>query len=357
MKFTNKFKLLFVMLLIVILGGCTQADRNNNLLSKPNKQDIFALGTYVDIKVYDKNKEEALNDAIELIKKYDDEITVNEDGSILDEVNENAGIKPVKVPKDIMKMLVYAKSASEDQGSFDITIGALTKLWHIGFSDAKKPSQEEINQALQLIDYNNLVLDTANSTAFLTEKGMQIDAGAIAKGFITDQVVELLEKKGVTCAIVNLGGNVYVIGNSPKDDNEDAWTVGIQDPNKARNTVLGYVKGRDESFVTSGIYERYLEVDGVKYHHMLDPKTGYPFDNDLQSVTIVGKSSMTDDAYSTIVYSLGVKKGLEYINGKAGYEAIFVTKENKIYLSKGLADNFDIEAESGYTLGNNSDLE
>ncbi|MBS7577886.1 MULTISPECIES: FAD:protein FMN transferase [unclassified Enterococcus] len=357
MKFTNKWKLLFVILLIGFFGGCTKATQTSDLLSKPDKQEIFALGTYVEIKVYDKHKETALADAMSLIKKYDKEITVNEDGSILDEVNENAGIRPVKVPKDIMKMLVYAKSASEDQGSFDITIGALTKLWHIGFSDAKKPSQSEIDQALQLIDYHNLVLDVDNSTAYLTEKGMQIDAGAIAKGFITDQVVTQLEKNGVTCAIVNLGGNVYVIGNSPKADNKDAWTVGIQDPNKARNTVLGYVQGRDESFVTSGIYERYLEVDGKKYHHMLDPKTGYPFDNDLQSVTIIGKSSMTDDAYSTIVYSLGVKEGLKYINDKKGYEAIFVTKENKIYLSKGLEDNFDIETESGYTMGNNSDIE
>ncbi|MDR1567594.1 MAG: FAD:protein FMN transferase [Streptococcaceae bacterium] len=346
-------KLLFGIGLIFLLltTACTSSSRDTErFLSKPDSEQLFALGTYIELEVYNPNKKTALKEAVELIKRYDAEITVNKSGSILDEINQNAGIKPVKVPEDIMKLLEYAKSASENVGGFDITIGALTQLWHIGFSDAKKPTSEEINQALELIDYQTLILDSKNQTAYLNKAGVQIDAGAIAKGFITDQVVRLLKSKGVSSAIVNLGGNVYVIGNSPKGNHKSAWTVGIQDPNKARNTVLGYVDGRDTSLVTSGIYERYLKVDGKIYHHLLNPKTGYPFDNDLQSVTIVGKSSMADDAYSTIIYSLGVKEGLSYINHQADLEAIFVTKSDKVYLSRGLKGRFQLNKESGYHL-------
>lgn len=347
----KKYYLVSIVILIIglFISAC-QSQSHTNLLKEPIEEQIFALGTYIELKVYDKGKTKAVDAAIELIRKYDKEISVNNKGSVFDEINENAGIKPIKVPGDIMAMLTYAKSISGDVGEFDITIGSLSSLWHIGFEDAKKPTQEEIDQALLLIDYNKMIIDLNNQTVFLSEKGMKLDAGAIAKGFITDQIVSLLKKEGVTSAIVNLGGNVFVIGNSPKENNQKQWTIGIQNPDQARNTVLGYVKGSDTSVVTSGIYERYLKVDNQVYHHILNPKTGYPFDNDLQSVTIVGKSSMKDDAYATIAYSLGLEKGLKYINEIPGYEAIFVTQFKEIYLSEALINNFEIEDNSEYTI-------
>ena len=171
---------------------------------------------------------------------------------------------------------------------------------------------------------------------------MIIDLGAIAKGYITDEVVKVLKKQGVTTAIVDLGGNVYVLGHSPRGENQD-WTVGIQDPNMARGSVLGSIKERNKTLVTSGIYERYLEVDGKKYHHLFDPKTGYPIDG---------------DGLSTAVFSMGVKKGLEYVESELnnGTEAIFVTKDDKVYVTDPIKDTFKLSEDSHYTMGDRSEL-
>jgi thiamine biosynthesis lipoprotein len=192
-------------------------------------------------------------------------------------------------------------------------------------------------------------LDDKNETVYLKEKGMQLDLGAIAKGFITDETVSYFKKHGVTTAIIDLGGNVFVMGHSPRGE-DTPWTVGIQDPNKARNTVIGYVYGKNKSFVTSGIYERFLEVDGKKYHHILSPKTGYPYENDLAGVTIVTDKSIDGDGLSTTLFALGRTAGTKFIENMKDTEAIFVTKDDKVYTTSGLKD-FKLEDESGYTMG------
>ncbi|EFF36479.1 thiamine biosynthesis membrane-associated lipoprotein [Enterococcus faecium E980] len=367
---TMRKKLLFSLITLsisfMVLTGCTNSTKNTTtessastkILKDPYSDEQFLLGTYVRIRVYDEGKESALKPAFDRVKELGDKITINQKGSEIDEVNEQAGIKPVKVSDDVYTLVKRAYEYSQDsQGGFDMAIGAITQLWRIGFDDARKPSQEEIDQALKLVDYHKIELNDKEKTVYLKEKGMIIDLGAIAKGYITDEVVKVLKKQGVTTAIVDLGGNVYVLGYSPRGENQD-WTVGIQDPNMARGSVLGSIKERNKTLVTSGIYERYLEVDGKKYHHLFDPKTGYPFDNDIASVTIITDKSIDGDGLSTAVFSMGVKKGLEYVESELnnGTEAIFVTKDDKVYVTDPIKDTFKLSEDSHYTMGDRSEL-
>ena len=360
------FSLITLGISFMVLTGCsnsankttTESSAATKILKDPYSDEQFLLGTYVRIRVYDEGKESALKPAFDRVKELGDKITINQKGSEIDEVNEQAGIKPVKVSDDVYTLVKRAYEYSQDsQGGFDMAIGAITQLWRIGFDDARKPSQEEIDQALKLVDYHKIELNDKEKTVYLKEKGMIIDLGAIAKGYITDEVVKVLKKQGVTTAIVDLGGTVYVLGHSPRGEHQE-WTVGIQDPNMARGSVLGSIKERNKTLVTSGIYERYLEVDGKKYHHLFDPKTGYPFDNDIASVTIITDKSIDGDGLSTAVFSMGVKKGLEYVESELnnGTEAIFVTKDDKVYVTDPIKDTFKLSEDSHYTMGDRSEL-
>ncbi|MGC6770368.1 FAD:protein FMN transferase [Enterococcus sp. LJL51] len=341
----------------VLISGCGNEKKDEVKVNKePYSKQELLLGTYVQIRIYDDGKESILDKAFERVKDLGDRITVNEPGSEIDKINESAGIKPVEVSDDIYSLVKKAYTYSEDSsGGFDMAIGPITQLWHIGFDDARKPAQEEIDQALKLVDYHKVVLDDKEKTVFLEEPEMALDLGAIAKGYITDEVVKVLKDNGVTTAIIDLGGNVYVMGHSPRGEKED-WNVGIQDPNKARNTVIGTVKESNKTLVTSGIYERYLKVNGETYHHLFDPKTGYPFDNDIAGVTIITNKSIDGDGLSTAVFAMGVKQGLEYVEGLDDVDVIFVTKEDKVYVSKDIEKTFELGEDSGYTMGDRSEL-
>ena len=236
--------LLMIMKIISIVTGCggQSTTEENETLEKPEltttpyKKTEFLMGTVVTVKIYDKGKEAVLEPAFERIQTLADQITVNEAGSEIDAINANAGIKPVKVSKDIFELMDAGNAYSiQSNGSFDISIGPLTDLWRIGFPDARKPTQSEIDAVLPSIDYTQIELNEEEQTVFLKNKGMRLDLGAIAKGFITDQVAEVLKENDVTTAIIDLGGNIYVMGNNPSGKD---WTVGIQDPFAARRETI-----------------------------------------------------------------------------------------------------------------------
>lgn len=347
---------ILLMMALMVLGACGQKEAPK-LLEEPYYQEKFLLGTYTRIRVYDEGKEEALKPAFARIKELGDKITINQKGSEIDELNAQAGIKPVKVSKDIYYLLKEAyKYTEETDEAFNMAIGAITQLWRIGFDDARKPSQAEIDEALKHIDYRKIEFNDKDQTVFLKEKGMIVDLGAIAKGYITDEVVKVLKKEGVTSAIVDLGGNVYVLGHSPRGE-KTPWNIGIQDPNKSRGSIVGSIKETNKTVVTSGIYERYLEVDGKTYHHIFNSKTGYPYDNDIAGVSIITNKSIDGDGLSTSVFAMGVKEGLKYIEDMDDdTNAIFITKEDKVYVTKGIQNNFELDKNSGYTMGNRDEL-
>lgn len=315
------------------------------LLEQPLERREFLMGTQVVLRVYDEGKEDALDDAISRIEELEEKLTSNAPGSEIDAINQAAGKEAVEVSGDTFELLEKAAEYSAlAGGGFDLTVGPLVNLWRIGFDDARVPAPEEIDAALPMINHEKVELNAGESTVYLPEADMNIDLGAIAKGYIADEVMEVFAAHEVTTAIVDLGGNVVVLGDSPTRE-EGGWNVGIQDPFLARGKIVGYINLTDISVVTSGIYERYLEADGETYHHLLNPETGYPFDNEIAGVSIITEKSVTADALSTAVFALGLEDGLEFVNSEPGVEAVFITKDKKLYTSEGLREMFQLSNE------------
>jgi len=341
MKLINTV-LVSILILSFVISGCGQSIQANTsrLIENPYKKTEFLMGTVVTISIYDEGKEDALDLAFDRIERLADKLAVNDKDSEVDLINENAGVNPVKVSDEIYDVILAGREYSERaNGSFDISIGPLTSLWHIGYPDERKPLQSEIDTVLPLINHQNIELNEEDHTVFLKKRGMKLDLGAIAKGYIADQVVSVLNSNKVTTAIINLGGNIYVMGNNPSGNK---WTVGIQDPFSPRENIVGNLSVSNKSVVTSGIYERFLEVDGVKYHHLLNPKDGYPINNDIAGITIISDKSIDGDALSTSLFTKGIKEGLNYIEKIEGAEAIFVSRDKKIYMTPGIKNNFKL---------------
>lgn len=336
---------LLLILLSSIIGGCS----NNSKNSEPITNSEILMGTVVTVTLYDSTDESILTKVFDKVKDLESILSINENGTLVDKINENAGISPVKVDDDtftiIKKGIEYSNLTN---GLFDISIGPLVKLWSIGLPEAKVPTLEEINEKLPLINYNDIEINEDEKTVFLKRKGMMIDLGGIAKGYTADVISNILTEEGVKSAIINLGGNVYTHGTKVNSTN---WNIGIQNPFSDRGDIVGTLSISNKSIVTSGIYERYIEQDGVKYHHILNPKTGYPYDNEIAGITIISDNSVDGDALSTSVFAMGLDNGLEFINTLNGIDAIFVTKDNKVYITNGIKDIFKL-SNSDFTLEN-----
>lgn len=337
--------LLFLSVLAFVLGACGQEDPRA-LAEEPYEAQEFMLGTLVSVQVFDEGGEEGLNAALDRIAELDGRFSATNEDSEISAVNQAAGQEPVQVSEEVFYVVEESlRYAEESSGRFDPTIGALTDLWGIGQEDAQVPSQEEIDQALELVDYSSVEMNEETQTIYLPREGMKLDLGAIAKGYITDAATQTLVDHGVTTAIVDLGGDIFVLGASNRSI-DDPWRVGIQNPFGERGEILGIVPVHDESVVTSGIYERVLEQDGETYHHLLNPQTGYPFDNELAGLSLVAPSALEGDALATSVFSMGLEEGLSYVNSLEDVEAVFITKEQEIYLSDGYEDEFELTDDS-----------
>lgn len=256
-----------------------------------------------------------------------------------------SGKEPVEVSEETMTVLKRAvEIGAATDGALDVAIGPLVKLWGVYTDHPKVPTQAEIDALLPLTHLSDLVLD--GKTAYLKKKGMVVDVGGIAKGWAADQGVKYLKSQGVTSAIIDLGGNVYVIGGKPDGKGgTKPWRIGIQDPfQEQRGTILGTVSTMEMSLVTSGIYERKFTdpATGNTYHHILDPKTGRPSDSDLVSVTVVGPSSIDCDGFAKVLV-LGLARGWKVLKDQ-GLEGIFITTDKKVYVTPGLAKNFTLTA-------------
>ena len=331
-----------LILVMLILVGCGPKEEDVTLLETPYDTQAFLMGTYVSLRVYDEGKEDVLDLAVERISELADKITTNEPNSEIDNINKDAGVEAVEISEDVFPLVEAADNYSKITNSgFEYAIGPVTDLWRIGFDDARVPEPAEIEAALPLVDHTKIELNTANHTVFLEEPGMKIDLGAIAKGYIADEVKKLFIENGITTAIIDLGGNVVVMGDSPTREG-GGFNVGVQDPFDSRGTYVAALNLKNQSIVTSGVYERYIEQDGEIYHHLMNPKTGYPFDNELASVTIISDESIDGDALSTVVFGYGLEDGLKYVNDVDNIEAVFITKEKDVYTSAGLAENFSL---------------
>lgn len=300
----------------------------------------FVLGTVCTVKLVEGGSSKATDEIFKRLKEIDDRMSANKEGTEIAAVNNAAGGKAVAVSEDtffvISKALDYARLTG---GAFDPTVGPLVKLWNIGNEGAKVPPQKDIVSALKLIDYRKVELDPSASSVHLPVAGMRLDLGAIAKGYAADEAVKILKKYKVKAAIVDLGGNVLVYGKK-KDGSQ--WRVGIQNPYSDRGEYLGLVTGYEMTVVTSGVYERFFMQDGKRYHHILDTRKGFPIQNGLVSVSIITHSSVDADALSTSVFALGLEKGMEFVKSLPDVHAIFVDEKNRVFLSPGTNQIFNL---------------
>lgn len=302
------------------------------------------MGSPILLKLYEHN-EPLASRVFQLIKQYEDLLTVNRAQSQVMDINLAAGQHPVSVSPPVYALIKCAKAASlVPGGAFNLAIGPLVKRWKIGFSGNAVPPDDDITRLLTLTDPHDVRLNDAQSSVFLARAGMEIDLGAIAKGYIADRVRDYLQKQGVTLGLINLGGNVQTLG-SP----EGGWSIGLKKPFAGGNALLGAIEVANKSVVTSGIYERFFERDGRRYHHILDPRSGYPLDNELDSVTIIADESLDCDIWTTLIYGMGVEKGCAALRARPEIEAIFVTKQREIVLSSANHYRFTL-LDDGYRL-------
>jgi FAD:protein FMN transferase len=346
----HSIQFFFIGTIFLLLFAVSCGKSSSAVSVEPQARSELLLGTVCKITIYDNPTDEAFSAAFARIADIESKMSLKIDTSEIALINKNAGVQPVTVSHDTFHVIQEAiRYAKLSYGAFDPTIGPLVRAWDIGGDDPRKPPQEELDALIPLIGYDRVVLSPKDQSVFLTDPGMVLDLGGIAKGYAADEVVKILATQGVQSAIINLGGNVLTMGR--KVDGS-AWRIGIQNPLVERGGHLMILQLTDLALVTSGPYERFLELDGVIYHHILDTESGYPIDSEFTSVSIITPNSTIADALSTAVYSLGFEKGMALIDSLEDVEAVFVSQENEIFLSKGIL-NRDIEyslSDPSYTI-------
>ena len=266
-----------------------------------------------------------LDGAWRLIQYYEELFTVNRAGSEVMRINQAAGARAVEVTNATYTLVKRAVIESRRRCGFNAAIGPLVKLWHIGFEDARVPTDDEITERRELINPDNIVLDDANFSVYLSQAGMELDLGGIAKGYIADRIHEFFRAYGYTSGIINLGGNLLMMGDAPHHS-DGKWRVGIRNPLTQTNETIFTITTGASSVVTSGIAERRLEVDGRSYHHIIDPETGRPRDNNIAGVTVLTRESIDGEIETTrLFFTGGPLPDYDHV-------AIFVYKDKSIEL-------------------------
>ena len=274
-----------------------------------------------------------IQEAVEEIRRIEKLLTTFDESSQTNLINRNAGIEPVKVDKEIFDLIQRSQKISAiTQGSFDITYGSIDKkLWNFDQSMDSLPDPQTAKQLVRLINYKNVILDEKNTTVLLKEKGMRIGFGGIGKGYAAEMAKGLLRKKGVESGVVNAAGDLTAWGFQA---NGKPWTIGIANP-EATQHAFSYLDITNTSVATSGNYEKFIIINGKKYSHTIDPKTGLPVTG-IKSVTIISPNAEIADAMATPVMVMGIKVGLDMVNQIKGLACIIIDDNNTIYTSKNI---------------------
>ncbi len=335
-----------VLLAITILTVCFHCAGCGNP-NTPVSKSGFYFDTVIEITLYGRSNESLLDDCFSLAEQYENLFSNTIAESDISRINHAAGA-PVTVDDETIALLKkgieYGKLSG---GAFDITIGKLSKLWNFSTKtlldetdSSMVPTEDEIKNALATVDYRAVRID--GNKVSLTNENAMIDLGGIAKGYIADQMKQYLIAHGVRNGYINLGGNVLCIGTKP---DSSPFRIGIQMPFGQGNEVIASVELNDKTVVSSGVYERNFTANGKLYHHILDPSTGYPYENGLLGVSIITDSSADGDALSTICFSLGQKDGMELIERLPDTEAIFITEDYELHKSSGIGTDIPLKEE------------
>ncbi|MES2328384.1 MAG: FAD:protein FMN transferase [Bacteroidota bacterium] len=301
-----------------------------------HKQSMKLMGNNFEISVVSDDENwanERIHDAVDEIRRIEKLLTTFDDNSQTNLINRNAGIEAVVVDREVFDIIQRSIRISQlTQGAFDISYGSIDKtLWNFDQSMKCLPDAQTAKRLVRLINYRNIILDEKNNSVFLKETGMRIGFGGIGKGYAAERARRVLQKKGVTSGIVNASGDLYAWGLQP---NGRPWTIGIAHPDNA-NRAFSHLEITDMAVATSGNYEKFVMIDGKKYSHTINPKTGLPV-RGIKSVTIISPNAEIADAMTTPVMIMGISVGLDMINQVNGLGCIIIDDDNRIYTSKNI---------------------
>ena len=326
------WKKLAALLLTGVLTGCSAPAEE---MQQPVERSLFAMNTYMTFTAYGEDAQAALQEAEECIQQVEGLWSVTDEDSEIYQANHSGG-QPVTVSEETAEIISFAlEMAQRTGGALDPTIYPVLTAWGFTTDSKQVPSQQQIAQLLEQVGYDRIRL---NGTELTVPDGMELDLGAVGKGYTADLVTEILRRHGVSSALISLGGNIQAIGSRP--DGSD-WRLGIRAPWESGN--LGVLTVSDAAVVTSGGYENYFDDEqGNIYWHILDPSTGYPADSGLQSVTIVGREGKMCDALSTALFVMGAQSAEQYWRENGGFEMLLVTDSGEILITEGIAENFTL---------------
>lgn len=308
---------------------------------------FYALDTVCRVSLYGQGTDE-------IYKEIEQELLLTENlfnshiaNSEISKINSEAGKNPVIVSPETFNLIEKSVELWQStKGAFNPALGPVIFLWKIGSENPVVPDSKTITEKLSLCNPENILLNRENLSIFLKIPGMALDLGGIAKGFCAEQIKSLCLEKGITRGIIDLGGNIILIGEKNPGQ---PWTAGIRTPEENTFDATITFSCKDKTIVTSGIYERFFVKDGILYHHIFNPETGFPAENRLLSVSIISGNSLTADALSTAVFVMGLEKGMEYIKKIPETEAVFITKEKEIFTTHGIRENIK-SVRQGYNL-------
>lgn len=317
-------RMLAVLIALMLMCGCANAQS-----TKPLARQGFMLDTVISISLYDNQDDAILDGAFALCEEYEQLFSRTISTSDVYRINHSDGA-PVEVTDATAELLCIAlEYARLSDGAFDPTIEPLVTLWDIMADEPHVPDADAISAALARVDWTKVSVD---GNVVTLHADMGLDLGGIAKGYIADKLREYLSENGVDSALINLGGNVLTLGGKPDGSN---FTIGVQKPFGQNSDILGALRLKGMSVVTSGIYERYFVENDRLYHHILDTKTGYPVENELYSVTIISPTSTDGDALSTICFALGSEDGMALIETLDGIECVYCLSDGTLLFSSG----------------------
>lgn len=327
--------LLALMLCAPLLGGCVKFSGNISAQTEFSRT-LFAMDTEMSLKAYGKHAAAAVNSAAREINRLDHMFDRGSEKSEVYAINTNGS---AAVSEDTAAPVARALEISkETDGAFDTSIAPIMDLWGFYTKEYRVPDETELKKALERVGYNNISVDNSTVTV---DNGANIDLGGIAKGYLSDRITEIFKENGVQSGIISLGGNVYALGTKP---NGSKWRVAIQDPLNTEQ-YIGSVSVSDTAVITSGGYQRYFIDNNTIYHHIIDPKTGYPANSGLLSVTIVGGDAALGDGLSTALFVMGLDKGSDYWKAHEGFDVVFVTDDGMIHITEGLDGIFTSDRE------------
>lgn len=336
----------YVAIFIVLfssLGSCF-----DNVVVVESERELYAMDTYMTFKVYGRDREKALNEIVRRVQELDDIFSVGKDDSQISKLNKKHALVNQKEVSDVISKSLEVSKATD--GAFDITVFPLMKEWGFTTEDYKVVDDDRLSEILKSVDFKNVTVDDEDITL---SGNTEVDLGGIVKGYTGDVIADILSKYNVKAAVVSLGGNIEVY---KKKAEGKPWKIAIDNPDKDKDKdaePVGYIEiddaGSGKAIVTSGDYERYFEKDGVKYHHILDPKTGKSVKNGVRSVTIVSDDGILADALSTALFVMGKDKAKEYWKKHSDeFDYAMIMEDKKIIVSDGLKDDFTTDFECEY---------